>query len=62
MPSRFLAAFAALVPGQVTFVGDEHMAKRPIADLVGALEQMGVEVDCPTGTRVAPDFFFLSWV
>jgi 3-phosphoshikimate 1-carboxyvinyltransferase len=46
---RFLAAFAALVPGQVTFVGDEHMAKRPIADLVDALQQMGVEVECPTG-------------
>ena len=46
---RFLAAFAALVPGEVTLVGDEHMAKRPIADLVSALEQMGVEVHCPTG-------------
>ena len=33
----------------VTWHRDEHMAIRPIADLVGALEQMGVEVDCPTG-------------
>jgi len=46
---RFLAAFAALVDGDVTFFGDEHMAKRPIKDLVDALEQMGVDVDCPSG-------------
>lgn len=46
---RFLTALAALVPGKVTFVGDEHMAKRPIADLVGALQQMGVPVECATG-------------
>ena len=46
---RFLAAFCALVPGQVTLVGDEHMAKRPIMDLVDGLRQLGVRVDCPTG-------------
>ena len=46
---RFLAAFCALVPGQVTLVGDEHMAKRPISDLVDGLRQLGVRVDCPTG-------------
>jgi 3-phosphoshikimate 1-carboxyvinyltransferase len=46
---RFLAGFAALVPGTTTFVGDEHMAKRPIADLVEGLRQLGVTVDCPTG-------------
>jgi len=46
---RFLAAFCALVPGKVTLVGDEHMAKRPISDLVDGLTQMGVQVDCPTG-------------
>jgi len=46
---RFLCAFCCLVPGDVTLVGDEHMAKRPIGDLKSALEQMGVEVDCPTG-------------
>lgn len=46
---RFLAALAALVPGKVTLVGDEHMAKRPISDLVDGLRQLGVEIDCPTG-------------
>ncbi len=46
---RFLAALAALVPGAVTLVGDAHMAKRPIEDLVDGLRQLGVRVDCPTG-------------
>ena len=46
---RFLAAFAALVPGPVTFEGDEHMAKRPISDLVDALRQLDIEVECETG-------------
>jgi 3-phosphoshikimate 1-carboxyvinyltransferase len=46
---RFLAAVAALVDGEVTLVGDEHMAKRPIRVLVDALRALGVGVDCPTG-------------
>ncbi len=46
---RFCAALAALIPGATTFVGNEHMAKRPIADLVDGLRQLGVAVDCPTG-------------
>jgi len=46
---RFLAALAALVPGRVTLQGDEAMAKRPIADLVDGLRQLGVTVDCPSG-------------
>lgn len=46
---RFLTALAALVPGPVTLVGDEHMAQRPIQDLVDALSQVGVRVDCATG-------------
>jgi 3-phosphoshikimate 1-carboxyvinyltransferase len=46
---RFLAALAALVPGATTLTGDAHMAKRPIADLVDGLRQLGVRVDCPTG-------------
>lgn len=46
---RFLTAFCALVPGKVTLVGDEHMAKRPISDLVDGLAQVGVKVDCPSG-------------
>lgn len=46
---RFLTAVAALVPGPVTLVGDEHMQKRPISDLVDGLRQLGVSVECPTG-------------
>lgn len=46
---RFLTAFAALVPGRVTLVGDEHMAKRPISDLVDGLRQLGVTIECETG-------------
>ncbi len=46
---RFLTAFAALVPGKVTLVGDEHMAKRPILDLVDGLRKLGVRVECETG-------------
>lgn len=46
---RFLTALAALVPGPVTLVGDAHMAKRPIQDLVDALRQLGVRVDCDSG-------------
>lgn len=46
---RFLTALATLVPGASTFVGDQHMAKRPIADLVDGLVQLGVQLDCPTG-------------
>jgi 3-phosphoshikimate 1-carboxyvinyltransferase len=46
---RFLAALATLVPGAVTLVGDEAMARRPIADLVDGLRQLGVRVDCDTG-------------
>ncbi|NLE85119.1 MAG: 3-phosphoshikimate 1-carboxyvinyltransferase [Myxococcales bacterium] len=46
---RFLSGLAALVPGPVTLQGDEHMAKRPIADLVEGLRQLGVRVECETG-------------
>ncbi len=46
---RFLAGLAALIPGSTTFVGDAHMAKRPIADLVDGLRQLGITVDCASG-------------
>jgi len=46
---RFLAALACLVPGAVTLVGDEAMARRPIQDLVDGLRQLGVAIDCPSG-------------
>lgn len=46
---RFLTALACLVDGPVTLVGDEAMAKRPIADLVDGLSQLGVKIECATG-------------
>jgi 3-phosphoshikimate 1-carboxyvinyltransferase len=46
---RFLAAVAALVDGEVTLVGDENMARRPIKVLVEALQALGVDVTCATG-------------
>ncbi|HEX3853183.1 MAG TPA: 3-phosphoshikimate 1-carboxyvinyltransferase [Polyangiaceae bacterium] len=46
---RFLAALACLVPGTVTLLGDEAMARRPIQDLVDGLRQLGVRIDCDTG-------------
>ncbi len=46
---RFLAALACLVPGTVTLVGDEAMARRPIQDLVDGLRQLGVQIDCESG-------------
>ncbi len=46
---RFLTAFAALVPGKVTLVGDKHMQKRPIDDLINGMGQLGVKVECATG-------------
>ncbi len=45
---RFLAAFASLIQGRTTLVGDEHMAKRPIKDLCDALEQLSINTECPT--------------
>jgi len=46
---RFLSALACLVPGPVTLVGDEAMARRPIQDLVDGLRQLGMQIDCETG-------------
>ncbi len=46
---RFLAAIAALVDGEVTLVGDNAMAKRPIHVLVDGLRALGADVTCPTG-------------
>jgi len=46
---RFLAALAALVPGPVTLIGNQAMAKRPIDDLIAGLRQLGIRVDCETG-------------
>ena len=46
---RFLAAVAALVDGEVTLVGDDAMAKRPIQVLAEALRTLGAGVTCATG-------------
>ncbi len=46
---RFLAAVAALVGGEVTLVGDDAMARRPIHVLVEALRALGADVTCATG-------------
>ena len=46
---RFLAALCATIPGSHHLVGDQHMAKRPIGDLVGALRDQGVDITCDTG-------------
>ena len=46
---RFLSALCATIPGRHQLIGDEHMAKRPIADLVDALIQQDISVECATG-------------
>lgn len=42
---RFLTAAALLVNGTTTIDGNEWMRKRPIADLVDALRQLGAQVE-----------------
>jgi 3-phosphoshikimate 1-carboxyvinyltransferase len=39
---RFLAALSLLVDGPIALDGDAHMRRRPIGDLAGALERIGV--------------------
>ena len=47
---RFLTALACLVPNAETRLeGNEHMAKRPLQDLIDGLKQLGVVIDCETG-------------
>lgn len=47
--ARFLVAVAALASAPVTVDGQEAIRVRPIADLAGALEQLGVVVTSPAG-------------
>lgn len=47
--TRFVAAAAALVDGEVVIDGDEHMRRRPIRPLVEALMRLGVKAEAPTG-------------
>jgi 3-phosphoshikimate 1-carboxyvinyltransferase len=46
---RFLTAAVALADGPVVLDGDEAMRKRPIAPLVAALGELGVQAEAPTG-------------
>ena len=46
---RFVSALCCLVDGAVRLEGDQHMALRPILDLVQGLEQLGVGVECASG-------------
>jgi 3-phosphoshikimate 1-carboxyvinyltransferase len=46
---RFLTSLAALVPGKTTIKGNEHMQKRPIKDLLAALEQLGIKTESNDG-------------
>lgn len=47
--ARFLTAFLALGHGTYTLDGVERMRQRPIGDLIEALTQLHVAVECPTG-------------
>ncbi len=40
---RFLATFASLANGTTTINGNEHMQKRPIGDLLAALQDAGIK-------------------
>ncbi len=46
---RFLTAAAALIDGEVILDGDSAMRRRPIAPLLAALRQLGVDAEAPTG-------------
>lgn len=41
---RFLPPVAALAHGEITFDGDEHARRRPMATVVESLKELGVEV------------------
>lgn len=41
---RFLASYIATKKGEVTLTGNKRMKERPIKDLVGALENLGVTI------------------
>lgn len=47
--TRFLTAAAALIDGETVIDGDAHMRRRPIAPLLAALAQLGVETDAASG-------------
>lgn len=47
--TRFLTALACVVPGSFTITGDSAMQKRPIHDLVEALETLGADIKDANG-------------
>ena len=51
---RFLTALCALGEGRFRLDGNSRMRERPIADLVSALRQFGIEVECELGNDCPP--------
>lgn len=51
---RFLTALCALGEGRFRLDGNTRMRERPIADLVVALRQFGIDVDCELGNDCPP--------
>ena len=51
---RFLTAFCALGHGRFRLDGNTRMRERPIGDLVTALRQFGISVDCESGNDCPP--------
>ncbi len=49
---RFLPPIAALGIGAVTFDGDPHARKRPMATIIDALDQLGVKIEDDAGGRL----------
>jgi len=43
---RFLTAYFALQPGTVTLTGSDRMKQRPLYPLIGALRELGAEIEC----------------
>ncbi len=48
-PLRLVSSVAALTPGEWTVTGSDRMLQRPIADLVNALRELGVDVEDTAG-------------
>ncbi|HAA52795.1 MAG TPA: 3-phosphoshikimate 1-carboxyvinyltransferase [Planctomycetaceae bacterium] len=51
---RFLTALTSLAHGKFTLDGNPRMRQRPIADLVTALRELGVDASCPEETGCPP--------
>jgi len=52
--TRFLAAAAGFCDGQVIIDGSERMQKRPIGDLIQALQQIGVNIKSKNNNNCPP--------